>query len=121
MRILSIVVVTLAGLGLTGCAAATAGNTGRYFGFVSGPLPQPQPFVVETRPAKPSSTYPTIGTVPPPRSDQVLPTDQRKALENSLLATPGRAKTPPKDEGKKAKKSAGKKSKAKPKPPPGTN
>ena len=111
MRILSIVVVAaLAGPGLAGCAAMS-GTEGRYFGLVSGPLPQPQPFVVQTRPA-PTKVYPIVGTTPPARSDRVLPVAQRKALESSLLATPGRQTTPTKPDGKKAKK-AGKKSKLK--------
>jgi hypothetical protein len=91
MRILSVAVITaLAGLGLAGCADKTQSSPSRLFGLISGPLPQPQPFVVESRSATPSNTYPVIGTTPPPRDDKVLDMKQRKELEDSLLATPGR-------------------------------
>ncbi|MDQ0393782.1 hypothetical protein [Labrys monachus] len=102
MRILSIVVAVVAGSGLAGCAA-TSRDTAHTFGLTSGPLPQPQPFIVDSRPAG-SKVYPIVGTTPPARSDRVLSMEQRKALESSLLATPGRQATPAKPAGKKHKK-----------------
>jgi hypothetical protein len=81
------------------------------FGLTSGPLPQPQPFVTESR-VRPRDTYPTIGTTPPARSDQVLDKNDRQALEDSLLATPGRAELAAKAAAEKpADKKAGKKRK----------
>lgn len=93
MRILVLVTTAaLAAIGLAGCASDTK-QTAHAFGLTSGPLPTPKPFVVESRSAQ-TPVYPAVGVTPPPRSDRVLSQDQRKALEASLLATPGRQPSP---------------------------
>jgi hypothetical protein len=85
------VAATLACIGLAGCASDQQAT--RSVGLTSGPLPAPQAFVVDSRPAR-HDTYLPVGVTPPARSDTVLSMDQRKALEASLLATPGRQPTP---------------------------
>ncbi len=110
MRFPSVLVVAaLATAVLAGCAGNTVKSTSRTFGLTSGPLPQPQPFVVESRPA-PTKVFPVIGTQPPPRSDRILSMSERKSLEAGLLATPGRQATSP--ERKSANKKAANKRKA---------
>ena len=93
MRIHSfLVVAALAGIGLASCAGGS-GQTSKRLGLTSGPLPTPQPFVTQSRASQPD-VYPRIGALPPPRSDQILSMNDRKALEASLLATPGRQPSP---------------------------
>lgn len=93
MRILSVIVVTvLASTALAGCASNTK-QVSRSLGLTSGPLPAPKPFVVDSRSGQ-ADVYPVIGSFPPTRSDRVLSMDERKALEASLLATPGRQPAP---------------------------
>lgn len=87
-----LVVAVLAGIGLASCAGGS-GQTSKRFGLTSGPLPTPQPFVTQTRVNQPD-VYPRIGALPPPRGDQILSMNDRKALEASLLATPGRQPSP---------------------------
>jgi hypothetical protein len=58
------------------------------FGLVSGPLPEPQPFVVQSRPAG-VAAYPAVGGPPPARSDRVLTLQERRALEAQLKAAGG--------------------------------
>ncbi len=103
MRILSIILLaTLAGSGLASCAGSSVKTTSRTFGLTSGPLPPPQPFVTQSRPG-PTRSFPAVGTMPPARDDTLLSVDQRKKLETSLLATPGRKPTPAKASSKKKK------------------
>ncbi|CAM5767376.1 hypothetical protein LMIY3S_02140 [Labrys miyagiensis] len=92
MRFLVVVTAAVAALALSGCASDTK-QAAHSLGLTSGPLPSPQPFVVESRAAQ-TPVYPAVGVTPPPRSDRVLNQDQRKALEASLLATPGRQPSP---------------------------
>ncbi len=105
MRILSIIVVAVvAGIGLVGCASNSQ-PVAHSLGLTSGPLPSPQPFVVDSRGAQ-SALYPAVGVTPPARIDRVLSMSERKTLEASLLATPGRQ---PSDAEKKAKAKAARK------------
>ncbi len=103
MRILSIVVVAaVAGIGLAGCAGSSS-QLSRKVGVTSGPLPTPQAFVVDSRPPQ-GQRYLAIGAIPPKRSDPVLSIDERKKLEASLLATPGRKPSPEELKAKGGKK-----------------
>ena len=98
MRIHSfLVVAAVAGIGLASCAGGS-GQTSKRLGLTSGPLPTPQPFVTQSRTSQPN-VYPRIGALPPPRSDQILSMSERKALEASLLATPGRQPSPDFEDG----------------------
>lgn len=87
-----LVVAALAGIGLASCAGGVK-QTSTRLGLTSGPLPTPQPFVTQSRYSQPD-TYPVIGATPRPRSDRVLSMNERKSLEDSLLATPGRQPSP---------------------------
>lgn len=105
MRIhLIVVAAAVAGIGLAGCASNSS-QAARSLGLTSGPLPTPQPFVVESRPVQ-REGYMAVGVMPPKRIDRVLTMAERKSLEASLLATPGRQPSP--DE-LKAKAKGGKK------------
>lgn len=61
----------------------------RFFGLLSGPLPQPQPFVLQSRPLSPT-TYPNINRLPPARQDRVLTPREVEALAAALRASGGR-------------------------------
>ena len=92
--------VAMAALGLAGCSGS-AKQTASTFGLTSRPLPAPKPFVVESRSVQPN-VYPAVGVTPPARADRVLSQQERKALEASLLATPGRQPSPGETAAKKA-------------------
>jgi hypothetical protein len=103
MRFLVFVTLaTLTATGLAGCAAST-NQTAHSLGLTSGPLPTPKPFVVDSRGVV-TPVYPAVGVTPPARADRVLSQDERKALEASLLATPGRQPTAAEKAKKGAKK-----------------
>ena len=103
MRILVVVTTAaLAAISLAGCASDTK-QAARSFGLISGPVPAPKPWVSASPSPRPG-IYPNIGVTPPPRSDRLLNQDQRKTLEASLLATPGRQPSPDETSGKKSKK-----------------
>jgi len=90
--------IGLAALALAGCAGdtATGPSNSRMFGLVSGPIPQPQPFVVQARP-RVEEDYPAVGITPPTRTDTVLAEADRAKLEASLKRYSGPpSKTPPK-------------------------
>lgn len=88
-----IVLAAMAGLTLTGCAA----TTGAIPGLTSGPLPEPKPFVVATRPAK-TDQYPLIGRTPPARAEKPMTPAEVEKLEADLDAAAGvkkKRKLPP--------------------------
>ncbi|MDQ0468668.1 hypothetical protein [Labrys wisconsinensis] len=74
--------ILLAALALAGCET-TGGPDETMFGLRHGPLPSPQPFVVDSRGAVPPD-YPSVGAIPPARQDKVLSVPERKALEDDL-------------------------------------
>jgi hypothetical protein len=78
-------------LGLAACTtdglAPTAGPS-TMFGLVSGPLPEPKPFVVQARPAA-EAPYPAVGAIPADRPDKVLTPAERAKLEADLKAAGG--------------------------------
>lgn len=63
-------------LGLGGCASESGG-------IVPGAMPEPAPFVVQSRPAA-TPSYPAIGVEPPARSDKVLTPEEQAKLRADL-------------------------------------
>ena len=78
------VLAALAGLALTGCASTSRSIPG----LTSGPLPEPKPFVVATRPAQ-TEQYPQIGHTPPPRAEKPMTPAEGEKLEADLDAAAG--------------------------------
>jgi len=78
-------------LALTGCAATPA-RTEKVAtmipGLTSGPLPEPQPFVLETRPPE-TAVYPTIGYTPPPRREKPMTAAETAKMDADLQAAAG--------------------------------
>jgi hypothetical protein len=87
----------LATLTLAACTTSASTPSGQgaagptLFGLVSAPVPQPAPFVVQSRPQM-SAEFPAVGVTPPARGDKILSTSERAALEADLKAAAG---TPP--------------------------
>jgi len=87
------VLAVVAGLALTGCASTSRAIPG----LTSGPLPEPKPFVVATRPPQ-SNEYPVIGHTPPPRAEKPMTPAEVAKLEADLDAAAGirkKRKLPP--------------------------
>jgi hypothetical protein len=74
-------------LALAGCAAA--GNHAALIpGLTSGPLPEPKPFVVDSRPPQ-TQQYPSIGYTPPPRREPPMTQAETDKLDADLQAAAG--------------------------------
>jgi hypothetical protein len=63
---------------LAGC---TVGSLGDHLPTAAGGLPESAP----ARPATPTA-YPAVHDMPPPRSENVLTDEERKKLEDDLIA-----------------------------------
>ena len=61
---------------LAGCASEGSGLT-------PGAMPEPAPFVVQSRKAT-APSYPAIGVEPPPREDKVLTPEEQAKLRAEL-------------------------------------
>jgi hypothetical protein len=77
--------IMLAISGLSGCASEGSGLT-------PGVLPEPAPFVVESRPTG-QGVYPAVGVDPARREDTVLSEAERAQLETELLAASQRRRS----------------------------
>ena len=73
-----LLIIMLAISGLSGCASEGSGLT-------PGRLPEPAPFVVDSRAAE-KGVYPAVGVDPAQRDDTVLTEAERARLEAELLA-----------------------------------
>jgi hypothetical protein len=77
-RALAIVSLVAASMILAGC---TVGNLGDRLPTAAGGLPENAP----PRPATPAA-YPAVHDMPPPRPENVLSDEERKKLEDDLIA-----------------------------------
>lgn len=92
--VLQLVLAIVAAASLAACAdpkTSSENGTLHRIGLTAGPLLQPQPFVIASRPETVQPT-PFIYAEPPARSDVPLTAEQQKQLEASLAAD---AETPP--------------------------
>jgi hypothetical protein len=77
-RVAATALLTVVSVILAGC---TVGNLGDRLPTAAGGLPENAP----PRPATPG-TYPAVHDMPPPRSENVLSDEERKKLEDDLIA-----------------------------------
>lgn len=77
---------------LSACSSLPDGGTRRVPlvpKFTAGPLPQPQPFVADSRRSGYRESYPTIGYTPPRRRNPPMTEDDVRRLDDSLKRAGG--------------------------------